>query len=371
MTELRILSVIETLGRGGAEKLLVTQHRHLDAARFRCMVVALFEPTPLAGDLQAAGATVERLALPGPRSLATAVLRLRALMRSWKPDVVHTHLYCANVAGRLAASGLAPVFTTLHNPDYGFEDPGTMGFRVKKWLDRATGARLTSRMIAVSGHVRRDFARELGFRDVDVLHNFIDVDEFAAPDPAALRRAQRSAMGLGGSDLVILHVGRIHHQKGQDLLLDALAAGAGTLPWRAVFVGAGDVGALRVRASALGVEDRVTWAGPVEDVRPYYAAADVFAFPSRYEAFGIALLEAMATGLPSVVSDAQGMGEVVTPETSVITPVGDVAALGAALGSLGADAGLRAAMGAAARARARDFDVRRQLPRLERWYADA
>ncbi len=371
MTARRILTVIETLGRGGAERLLVTQHRHLDGDRFRAMVVALFEPTPLAAELEAAGAQVERLALPGPRAFPTAVRRLRSLIRAWKPDVVHTHLYHANVAGRIAAAGLAPVFTTLHNPDYGFEDPGTVRFRAKKWLDGTTGRRLTSRIIAVSAHVRRDFERELGFRNVDLLHNFVDVGDFTGPLGVDERRKRRAALGLPVDGLLFLHVGRLHRQKGQDLLLEALASLPDHPGWTAVLVGAGDPRHLRDRARSLGVAGRVRWTGVVADVRPYYAAADVFAFPSRYEAFGIALVEAMASGLPSAVSDAAGMSEVVTHETSLITPVGDVQALAAALSRLGGDADLRRSLGDAARARARAFDVRCQLPRLERWYADA
>ena len=72
----RILTVIETLGRGGAERLLLTQHRHLDPARFEGHVVALFEPTPLASELEEAGVLVTRLGLPGPLALPLASLTM-------------------------------------------------------------------------------------------------------------------------------------------------------------------------------------------------------------------------------------------------------------------------------------------------------
>jgi len=372
LTVRRVLSVIETLGRGGAERLLVTQHRHLDPKRFATQVVALFEPTPLAEELADCGVSVVRMALPGPRSLPIAVARLRSVLRQWRPDVVHTHLYYANIAGRLAARGLAPVFTTLHNPDYSFEDPGTIRFRAKKWLDRKTGRGLTSRFIAVSSHVKRDFESHLGFQDIEVLHNFIDVDEVTGGVAAADREGQRRRLGVATDELLVLHVGRLHAQKGQDLLLRALARlqdGPGS--WRAVFVGAGETRGLEALASSLDLTERVVWAGPVNDVRPFYAAADVFAFPSRYEAFGIALLEAMAAGLPSVVSDAEGIAEVITSETALTARVDDVQHLAERLANLLTDRDLRRALGAAAIVRAHRFDVGVQLPKLEGWYLDA
>jgi len=104
-------------------------------------------------------------------------------------------------------------------------------------------------------------------------------------------------------------------------------------------------------------------------VTPYFRAADLFAFPSRYEAFGIALLEAMAAGLPTVASRVGGILELATEETALLVSVGDVGELAEGLVSLATDPARQASLGAAARDRARAFDVRIHLRRLEDLYA--
>jgi glycosyltransferase involved in cell wall biosynthesis len=105
------------------------------------------------------------------------------------------------------------------------------------------------------------------------------------------------------------------------------------------------------------------------DVSVYYRAADVFAFPSRYEAFGIALLEAMAAGLPIVASRTGGIPDVTGEMAALLTAAGDVDALSDGIRGLARDAVWRGAMGAAGRERAKAFDVKVHLPRLEAIYA--
>jgi glycosyltransferase involved in cell wall biosynthesis len=121
---------------------------------------------------------------------------------------------------------------------------------------------------------------------------------------------------------------------------------------------------MRARAEQLRLGDRVIFAGAVHDMPRLYAAADIFVFPSRYEAFGLALLEAMAAGLPSVVSRAGGLMEVASPEGSVMIDSERSHELARAVVRLGRDAELRASMGAAAAAHAERFDVARRIPRL-------
>jgi glycosyltransferase involved in cell wall biosynthesis len=373
----RVLNVIESLGAGGggAERLLTTTHYHLDQSRFEPAVAVLFGPNPGAEDFRRLGIPVYELHLSGPRDLPQGILRLRRLIRSEKFDIVHTHLYYANVAGRLAAWGLAHVVTTLHGLDYTYEDPGTLLFRGKKLVDRLTGNWLNELLLAVSGEARRDFERHLGFSGIRVLPNYIDVETLQRRLDRLDRQALRKELSLGQRDVAILHVGRIHPSKGQDLLLEALARARREVPELVLFlVGffeekGGLRQALEERARQANLVHAVRITGPVRDVTPYFRAADVFAFPSRYEAFGLALLEAMAAGLATVASRAGGILELATEETALLVPVGDVAALAEGLVSLATDPARRRRLGTAARERAKPFDVRVHVRRLEDLYA--
>jgi glycosyltransferase involved in cell wall biosynthesis len=373
----RVLSVIESLGAGGggAERLLATTCRHLDRRRFEPAVATLFGPNPGAADFHELGVPVHELALRGPRDLARGILALRRLIRREQFVIVHTHLYYANVAGRLASWGRSGVISTLHNPDYSYEDSGTWRFRAKKLLDRLSGRWINHALLAVSEEVRRDFEHHLGFSGIRVFPNYIDVESLQGRLEELDRSALRERLGLDARAMVVLQVGRLHRQKGQDLLLDALARARREVPEMiALLVGFFDGNGrsravLEERARRAGLADAVRFTGPVPDVVPYLRAADIFAFPSRYEAFGLALLEAMAAGLPAVASRAGGIVELATDESALLVPVGDVDALAGALVSLATSPSRQRDLGRAARERSRAFDVRLHLRRLEDLYA--
>ena len=364
----RVLTVVDSLRRGGAERLIVTTHAFLDRKRFEPAVIALHPPYDLAGELRALGVRVWTLDTSGPRDLLRAVARTRRAIRSFRPAVIHTHLFTSNVAGRLASGGV-PVVTTLHNPDYSYEDNGSLRFRVRKWLDGRTGRRRNRAFVAVSDAVRADYVEHMGFAPIYVIPNYIDVGAFGARAAAVDRKRERRMLGLSDTDLIVLHVGRFHRQKAQDVLLNAFHEAQTEEPrLRLIFAGDGpELARARVLADELNLEDRVIFAGDVADPVPLYAAADMFAFPSRWEAFGIALLEAMAAGLPVVATRTGGIPEVMGTDAALIEP-DQVTPLAVALVELARDPELRRKRGAAARERARAFDARPGVARLASVY---
>lgn len=369
----RLLVVIESLRPGGAERLVVTTLSALDRTRFVPEVATVFEEGELADEVRALGIPVHGLGVDRRRALDVlrATAALRGLIARRGVDVVHTHLFFANVMGRLAAAGLAPVVSTLHNPDYTHEDDGTLRFRVRKLLDRATAALPRVTLTAVSEEVGRDFARHFGRTDIQVIPNFMDVAAFQAAVATADRTAVRRALGVGEADVLALHVGRFHPQKAHDVLLEAFARARVAQPaLRLALVGAGrGRKEAEARAAALGLAGAVSFLGTRLDMPVLYAAADVFVFPSRFEAFGISLLEAMAAGLPAAVTRAGGIVEVATEETALFVEVDRPGPLADAILALACDEDLRRRLGEAARRRAAVFDARTVVPRLEVIYA--
>jgi glycosyltransferase involved in cell wall biosynthesis len=364
---LRIAHVIETLGTGGAERLVADVVRRLDRARFESRVFPLDEPLDLRGEIESGGVEVDPIRV-APRRRPVACLRaLARALRRFGPDVVHTHLYYGNVMGRIAArlAGGAPVVTTLHNPDYTFEARRTPLFRARKLLDRWTGAR-NAALVAVSRAVAEDFRRHMGWPNIRVVPNGVDLRSFA---PGGDTRAAAEWPSPG---LRLLSVGRLHRQKGHRVLLDAMARARSTGATLSLLVaGEGaERGPLEAQAAGPGLHGHVRFAGR-RDVRPLLAAADVFVFPSLYEAVGIALLEAMACALPVVASRTGGIPEVVEDGVSgVLVAPGDADDLARALAELERDPERRRRLGVAARRRAEAFDVGATVGALEAIYEE-
>jgi glycosyltransferase involved in cell wall biosynthesis len=214
----------------------------------------------------------------------------------------------------------------------------------------------------------------------EVVHNGVDVTRFATVDPA-LAAALRKRAGAESRPL-ILSVGGIEPRKGSDTLAAAVAAlkRSGRRPVLAVVGGHSfqDYRAYRDRVLAslpeLGLElgDDVVMLGTVPDAElpGWYAAADVLAFPSTKEGWGLAVLEAMSAGLPVVTSDLPVFREYLVPgRDALMVPVGDAAALAAALASVLGDPRLAGRLRAAGTAVADRFTWARSAAEHQAVYA--
>ncbi|MEU9983279.1 glycosyltransferase [Streptomyces sp. NPDC050856] len=289
---MKVLHVITGLGIGGAEQQLRLLLRHLPVSS---AVVTLTNPGAVADGLRADGVPVAHLGMRGNRDLS-ALPRLTRLIRHGGYDVVHTHLYRACVYGRLAArlAGTRTVIATEHSLGAAQIEgrPLSPGARA---LYLAT-ERLGTATVAVSGTVAR---RLTGWgvppARIRMVPNGIDVARFAH-DPEAGRAARRR-LGLAPDDVVVGGVGRLAAGKRFDTLIRAVAGLPGT---RLLLVGEGEArGRLARVAAECRVADRVVWAGAVDEGLPaLLSAMDVFVSPSADEAFGLAIVEALAAGLP-------------------------------------------------------------------------
>jgi glycosyltransferase involved in cell wall biosynthesis len=233
--------------------------------------------------------------------------------------------------------------------------------------------------VAMSAAIRDEFlAAGVAVEKIAHIPHGVDTGRFSPPDPAA-RPELRARFGLPPDAVVVVYTGRLLRGKGLEDLLEAVARLAPALPeLRLLLVGSGDgqslsvEDALRRRAAQPDLEGRVVFAGRIDDVEHALQAADIFAFPSLFEALGLSLIEAAACGLPAVGARTGGIPDVIEDGRSgLLFPPGDVAALQSALGVLVADPARRATMGVAARriARAR-FDAAAALSRYRALLAE-
>lgn len=356
---LRVLIVVGALGVGGTESHLLQVLPRLAGHGIEIRVRALSGGGPIAGRLRAAGVPVDTPGdAPPPRASVGRLLaglrvwpELFALRRSWRPDIVHFFLpepYLVGVWPFLAAAPIRRVMSRRSLNHYQRARPVLA--RLEYWLH--------GRMDALVGNSRAvldDLAAEgAAAKQLHLIRNGIDLSRFAPDD--AKRRANRAALGLAPTDIAIACVANLIPYKGHADLIDAIAAlPAGGAKPRVLCAGRDDgIGAaLRAHADRAGVAAHFIWLGPYDDVPGLLAAADIAVLASHEEGSPNAAIEAMAAGLPVVATRAGGIPEaVVDGVTGLLVPPRDPAALADALSRAIGDPAMRAAMGAAGRARA-------------------
>lgn len=272
--------------------------------------------------------------------LPEEVRRLARLVDRLRPDVVHAHSAKAGLAARLALRGKVPTVFQPHA--WSFEAVGGVTARLaRRW--ECFGARWATHVVCVSEAERLTGQRCGIDARWSVIPNGVDVERFR---PVAVRAA-RTALGLAQQEPLVVCVGRLCRQKGQDVLLRAWTAVAERMPLaRLVLVGGGpDEEGLREQAPA-----SVRFAGGVQDATPWYQAADLVVLPSRWEGMALVPLEAMACARPVVVTDVDGARESLPPGLAPhgLVPPEDPEALARALITLLGDPPLREALGRAA-----------------------
>ncbi len=284
-----------------------------------------------------------------------------------RADILHAHAYGTfpTWAGALAHSldGAALVITP--HSDRGRPSRAKRAFdRIvpRFTLDRA------ARVICLTRH-EAAYLRGLGVDEdrLAVVPNGVDLAEFAGLPPARAPRAGATGLFVGRLD---------PSQKGLEILVHSLAGMPSAAGFHLRIVGEdwGGAAALRRAAARAGVEGRVTFVGPVSRsaLLEEYASADLLVLPSRFEPFGIVLLEAMAAGLPVVASRVGGVPEVVVEgETGLLVDPGDTEALASAILRLVEDHALRARLGAHGRERARSYSWDGLIPRILAVYREA
>ncbi|MEW2398469.1 glycosyltransferase [Streptomyces sp. NPDC046862] len=294
----------------------------------------------LAPALKALGADVRHwhaTRSPG-RTLAREVRHLRRVLADVRPDLVHAHSAKAGLAARLAVRGRIPTVFQPHAWSFEAVNGATASLALKweRW-----GARWADRVVCVS-EAERVTGERAGVRARwRVIANGVDPGRFRPAALSAARSGMPLLAGLGADTPLVVCVGRLCRQKGQDILLAAWRAVIRQVPGaRLVLVGDGpDASALRELAP-----EGVLFAGAAPDAAPWYQAADLVVLPSRWEGMALAPLEAMACGRPVVITDVDGARESL-PAGQEPVPAEDPEALARTMTRLLLDPRLRESLG--------------------------
>lgn len=362
---MKALLICQNLNVGGAEEVVLGQATHLAREAIEAGVVALTRRGPVAEEIARAGVPVHHVpGSPGPRDPA-AFLRLVALLRRERPEIVHTYLITACLYGRLAAFAAGVPLVLAAEQNVYARKP-----RRHAIMERALAAR-TFRVVACCRAVGDFYRRQTGIppAKIDVLYN---AARFGPPLAASDRAPARAALGLPENALVLGTLGRLTEQKNQHALLAAVARLAPRQPRLLLFLaGQGPLRpVLEAEAERLGISERVRFLGLRRDRDTLFAAMDAFVLPSRWEGLSLSLVEAMGAGRAVVATAVGGNPEVVTDgETGLLVPPDDPSALASALDGLLADPDRRVALGRAASAGARRrFAIEEHVGQLARLY---
>jgi len=362
----KVCQLITELGPAGAERCVYELARRLDRNRFDVQVASL-RGGVVAEWLGEAGIRVTVLGVRG-RWDVRGLGKLVRLLRRERIDLLHTHLFHADLVGRPAAAlaGVPHLVHTVH----------TVEGRFRPW--QFAYARLLAdsceRIVCVSASARDAHARRSGLplRRYAVIPNGLDAGAFARDEGS--RRRLRGQWALGGDQVLAAFVGRLDYEKGLDVLLSAMShLAARGRPVEAVIAGDGPQRRMVENFVAHGEGGRhCRYLGFVRDVRAVLSAADVFVMPSRWEGFGLAAAEAMAASLPVIASDIPALRDLLAEGTAgLLVERDDSLSLAEAIDRLADDAPLRAALGSAGRRRVvESHPIEQNIAAHERLYAE-
>lgn len=325
---LRIMLFIHSLHAGGAERVAVDLANQWHIHGHDVIVVT---QTDVSGDVYELNRHIERVALntAGLSGIMANLRRLyvlRKAMQRYRPDIVLGMMTTASILSVIASTGLRTrVIATEHTHP---PSQNLSSFWLK--LRRRTYPR-AAKVVALTRDTASWIVNHVPGSDMAVIPNAVHWP-LADSEPKVTPPSRNGRCRL-------LAVGRLHTDKGFDILIDAFRDLAQVFPdWDLVILGEGaEREQLQAQIDAAGLADRISMPGRVGNMRQWYQACDIYVLSSRVEGLSNSLLEAMACGMPSVAFDCEtGPREIIRPDIDglLVTPVEDPQALAAALSGL-------------------------------------
>jgi UDP-glucose:(heptosyl)LPS alpha-1,3-glucosyltransferase len=273
-------------------------------------------------------------------------------------DIVHSHHYDYPFPSDVMTShycereGLDRIGLGVRDEDYSDSAIWSEGVAKAELELRLLELNKGSPLIVLSRRMKSEFIRHYGIpsEQIFVVRGGVDTDRYSPRNVVLFRKEVRQRYQVAPNQPLVLFVGGDWQRKGVAQAIAALSR-VDSLGAKLMIVGPGDVRAYRRMATDVGIEGGVRFAGHRDDIWKYYAASDIFLLPTLYEAFGLVILEAMASGLPVLVSRWAGAAELIHDgiDGLLINDPTDVAEISAKLGVLLRDEGLRRRIGDNAR----------------------
>ncbi|HNW93050.1 MAG TPA: glycosyltransferase [bacterium] len=351
---LRVLEVQGTSGYGGSEIHTAQIAAALQTDPRFAVHVVISPGGPISAEMRALGIAVTELPLRSKFSLATQQ-QLFGIARDFRPDLIHTHIRNADwhggiVARRLGCRWVSTIHDRVNMDCLSRRHHGPAAFVYRHLLMHADA------LLATAHNLAADTAVQLGCAP-ERIHVVFNGSAAIPKHPD-----QRAQFGIAAGIPIIGMIARLSPEKGHAWLLRALTQLPRELPWRLLLAGDGSLRqALQQQAHDAGLGERILWLGYRRDIPELLHCLDMLVAPSYREGFGRSVTEALAAGVPVIASQAGGLPEIIEHNRSgLLVPVGDDAALAAALHRLLADPALRARLAAAGHARWREqFTVER------------
>ena len=324
----KVLLLSTSLGMGGADRQIVYLANALLNHQYEVRLVSMTPLEEMGRQAVAEGLPVTSLNMERGQADWQAFRRLVNQLREWRPHLLTSFMYHANLMGRLAGrwAGVPLVVTSIRSERHGSAGRD-WAMRLTNWMDHCQTT--NSRQVADSLTQRG----LLSANKVSVIPNGVDVEALTAS--AAEGARTRAELGLQPAEFVWLAIGRLLPQKDYPTLLNAIASLAGS-PARLLIAGRGPLlGELQQQAERLGVASHVTFLGVRQDIAALLAAADGFVLSSAWEGMPNVVMEALAAARPVVSTRVGGVAELVQDgETGWLVPAGDSKALSQAMHQL-------------------------------------
>ncbi len=325
----KVLFIIWSLERGGAERFLAGLLHHLDRTKFQPTLCCLNWKGQWGEDVERAGIPVIALNKKGKVDLK-AFRQLKRIFREGQFDIVNTHLWLADTMGRLAAiqTGVKTIVSTAQNVDIwkkGWHK------QVDRWFGRRTQA-----VIAVSKAVKKYYHEDVGLPEdkIHVIPNAIDPETYNHVESVEHLYEE---FNLDKDNFVLACIGRLNMQKGHQYLIQAVARLKDSHPrLRILIVGKGETQAEMEQLShTLNITDRLRFVGHRSDIAAILQFSHGLILPSIFEGLPLCVLEAMAASRPVIATDVGGTAELaIDQETAFIVPPRDVDQLAQAIAKL-------------------------------------
>ncbi len=300
-----VLHVIWSLEKGGAERFLVSLVQNFDRNRFNSIVCCLNWRGEWAKELEDKGIEVIALNKKGKFDFGV-ISRIIKIIKQNEITIVNTHLWAADVLGRLAAilAGAPVIISTVQNVDI-WKRPW------HRFIDRLLSYK-TTKFIAVSHAVKQFLIETEGIPEekIEVIPNAVDIGSLKVDESSGSQIKEE--LKINDDEIVLTVVGRLVEQKGHKYLFEALSMLNGKYNIKLLVVGEGPLKQrLADSVERLGLKDKVIFTGQRKDIPQILNISDCLVLPSVYEGLPVCVLEAMAAGKPVIATKVGGTPELI------------------------------------------------------------